>query len=250
MRTFAIANTGCSSFHWFGHLINQDALLVFPTYREIHAFTRPDFTMLTFSIPEELLSSYFERNGIAYNKFIKPFEQVKYTNKQQLNYLRNLLLLFESIVTNKKIIREDHKFISELQLQILFLTLSILTNNETIHDNTGAGKNTRTFKTLIEYINSSNQEKILSMSELCDVAHVSERTVQNIFKRELSMSPKAYLKAQKIYQIHRLLWKADPINTQISHIASKFGIWHMGQFAADYRKLFGVLPSETLNHNN
>jgi AraC family ethanolamine operon transcriptional activator len=29
--------------------------------------------------------------------------------------------------------------------------------------------------------------------------------------------------------------------------ATNAWVWHMGQFAADYRKLFGELPSETLN---
>ena len=29
--------------------------------------------------------------------------------------------------------------------------------------------------------------------------------------------------------------------------ASRWGFWHMGQFAADYRRKFGELPSETRN---
>ena len=32
----------------------------------------------------------------------------------------------------------------------------------------------------------------------------------------------------------------------VADIANGWGFWHMGQFAADYRRQFGELPSETL----
>ena len=32
----------------------------------------------------------------------------------------------------------------------------------------------------------------------------------------------------------------------ITDIAKRWGFWHMGQFAADYKKQFGELPSETV----
>jgi AraC-like DNA-binding protein len=30
----------------------------------------------------------------------------------------------------------------------------------------------------------------------------------------------------------------------VSSIAAQYGFWHMGQFAADFKERFGVLPSE------
>jgi AraC-like DNA-binding protein len=33
----------------------------------------------------------------------------------------------------------------------------------------------------------------------------------------------------------------------IIELAGVNGFWHMGQFAADYRRIYGELPSETLN---
>ena len=33
----------------------------------------------------------------------------------------------------------------------------------------------------------------------------------------------------------------------IQDIASHWGFWHLGQFAQDYRHLFGELPSDTLH---
>ncbi|MCK5375915.1 MAG: helix-turn-helix domain-containing protein, partial [Acidobacteria bacterium] len=32
----------------------------------------------------------------------------------------------------------------------------------------------------------------------------------------------------------------------VTDVANNWGFWHMGQFAADYRKMFGELPSQTL----
>ncbi|MFV2073945.1 MAG: helix-turn-helix domain-containing protein, partial [Thermoanaerobaculales bacterium] len=34
--------------------------------------------------------------------------------------------------------------------------------------------------------------------------------------------------------------------TLVTDVANSWGFWHMGQFAADYRRQFGELPSETL----
>ena len=42
------------------------------------------------------------------------------------------------------------------------------------------------------------------------------------------------------------LQKNDPSETKIINIANHWGFWHIGKFAADYRRKFGELPSETL----
>jgi AraC family ethanolamine operon transcriptional activator len=31
----------------------------------------------------------------------------------------------------------------------------------------------------------------------------------------------------------------------VHEIARRWGFWHIGEFAADYRRLFGELPSQT-----
>jgi len=44
------------------------------------------------------------------------------------------------------------------------------------------------------------------------------------------------------------LLKAGP-EAGVAEIANAWGFWHMGQFARDYRFMFGELPSETLGRN-
>ncbi len=34
----------------------------------------------------------------------------------------------------------------------------------------------------------------------------------------------------------------------VTVIATEYGFFHLGQFAVDYRKMFGESPSETLRH--
>ncbi|MEO1130540.1 MAG: helix-turn-helix domain-containing protein, partial [Planctomycetota bacterium] len=35
-------------------------------------------------------------------------------------------------------------------------------------------------------------------------------------------------------------------DVRIADVAGAHGFWHMGQFAADYRRMFGERPSETV----
>ncbi|RKX41165.1 MAG: hypothetical protein DRP64_11685 [Verrucomicrobia bacterium] len=51
-----------------------------------------------------------------------------------------------------------------------------------------------------------------------------------------------YITVQK----HRYKRAGKPYKTRLLDAANARGFWHMGQFAADYRKLFGENPSATL----
>jgi AraC family ethanolamine operon transcriptional activator len=78
----------------------------------------------------------------------------------------------------------------------------------------------------------------------------SERTLRRGFRERFGVSPKAYLLAQRLIDVRRTLRTADPDATLVADVANRFGFWHMGQFAADYRKHFGELPSQTLGRRS
>ena len=49
--------------------------------------------------------------------------------------------------------------------------------------------------------------------------------------------------------VRKLLRIAEPKRFSIADAANRWGFWHMGQFTADYRELFGELPSKTLRNS-
>ena len=84
-----------------------------------------------------------------------------------------------------------------------------------------------------------------SVGELAKLTGVSERTLRRGFHERFDTSPKAYLQAQRLIGVRRELRGTGP-EVPINDIANAWGFWHMGQFAADYRRQFGELPSQTL----
>jgi AraC family ethanolamine operon transcriptional activator len=57
----------------------------------------------------------------------------------------------------------------------------------------------------------------------------------------------AYFQASRLNAVRQEL-KAAPAGTATVHaIARRWGFFHTGEFAAAYRRLFGELPSQTLN---
>ena len=94
--------------------------------------------------------------------------------------------------------------------------------------------------------------------EVCAAAHVSQRTLQYHFERCLGVSPQQYLKAMRLNAARRILRlisksrparpgsTAAPRQPNIAEIAAQCGYEHASRFAGDYRRQFGVLPSETM----
>ena len=88
-----------------------------------------------------------------------------------------------------------------------------------------------------------------SVRDLCRTIGVSERTLQYAFVAHFGVTPASYLKAVRLNGARREFRRSDPLDAKISEIAGRWGFWHMGQFAADYRKQFGELPSQTLSNS-
>lgn len=71
----------------------------------------------------------------------------------------------------------------------------------------------------------------------------SGRTLRRAFREHVGVSPKEYIHAQRLNAVRRDLLRA---RGNVTEVGSVHGFWHMGQLAADYRRLFGELPSATL----
>ncbi|MGB3666975.1 MAG: helix-turn-helix domain-containing protein, partial [Bermanella sp.] len=90
-----------------------------------------------------------------------------------------------------------------------------------------------------------HHERAITLSELCEACHTSRRTLQNSFESILGLSPIQYLRYTRLNGVRRDLKQAKTGET-IGDIAARWGFWHLGQFAKDYKNVFGELPKETL----
>jgi AraC-like DNA-binding protein len=84
-----------------------------------------------------------------------------------------------------------------------------------------------------------------SVNTLCEMTGASWSTLERAFKEEFGVGPKAYLKIRRLTAVRSEIVNSGP-GTKIHEVANRWGFWHMGSFAADYRKQFGELPSDTL----
>lgn len=94
-----------------------------------------------------------------------------------------------------------------------------------------------------EYLHA-NDDRSVTVHELCTQLGTSRRALQDCFRRSMDLTPKTYLRAFGLNAVRRELQR--PGCTGVGDVATRHGFWHLSQFATDYKRLFGELPSETL----
>jgi AraC-like DNA-binding protein len=89
----------------------------------------------------------------------------------------------------------------------------------------------------------------LSMAEICAALGVSDRTLRSVCGEHLGISPTRYLRLRRMSLVHRAFWRGASDAASVSEVARRYGFRHLGRFAADYRDLFGELPSASLQRS-
>ena len=100
----------------------------------------------------------------------------------------------------------------------------------------------RTVERAVQYMRSHASEPI-GVVDICQAVGVHSRVLQYCFNEVFGVTPVAYLRCLRLHQVRREI-KESP-NESLGDIAARWGIWHLGRFASDYRRLFGELPSTT-----
>jgi AraC-like DNA-binding protein len=101
----------------------------------------------------------------------------------------------------------------------------------------------RHVRAAMDYVDEHASEPITG-PDVARAACVSMRALQAGFQEELGMSPMAYLRNVRLDRAHADLL-SGPTDTSVSDVATRWGFTHLGRFADQYRRKFGVLPSET-----
>lgn len=103
----------------------------------------------------------------------------------------------------------------------------------------------RGVKKIIDYF-QYHAASLPTLPELCNIAGLSERSLQYGFKEYLGMSPNQYLKIVRLNGARRDLLIASDKNTRVVDVALNWGFLEFGRFAGEYRTFFKELPSDTL----
>ncbi len=135
-------------------------------------------------------------------------------------------------------IKPDYEKIEHEILHQLFNCIQISSSN----------KKRKKFQTkTVRDLFHENLEKHLDILTISKELNISERQLYYTFKNDYGITPKQYFQYLRFNAIKKELLFGHPHVNTVSGIAKKYNIFHMGHFTAEYKKLFGETPFQTLN---
>jgi AraC-like DNA-binding protein len=120
----------------------------------------------------------------------------------------------------------------------------ILSKPETVIGKSSRSRLTATTSRALEYIEAHLSEG-MTVKDLSMATGLSRRTLEYSFQKQFETSPKSFINKQRFILVRREFLRSSG-EKSIAEISNRWGFWHMGQFAKDYRKQFSELPSETI----
>jgi AraC family ethanolamine operon transcriptional activator len=101
------------------------------------------------------------------------------------------------------------------------------------------------FRSIFEFLRTLSKEPVY-LEDLCRATGLPERTLRLLFLEQFGESPVRVLRAHRLCLVYAALQAPGAGLKQIRRVAESRGFWHMGQFSADYRELFGERPTDTV----
>ncbi len=242
-RSIVIPVPGGSMYYWLNQMTNENELLVYPKDGTIDAVSFNNFNVYVFSIEEQYLMNTIENMKLSncLNRFHGIEQRIK-SSDDFCNQFHKAAQKFFSYNEkyNKKADFDSYEAILN---DLLYETLLQIEDCGSYKSEKIQPRRSIRLNIAVSMINNHIDEKI-SIPSLCRVTGLSERSLQYAFKERFQVTPKEYIKAVKLNKVRKELVENE--SQKISTIAAKYGFWHMGQFAAEYKKWFGELPSQSL----
>lgn len=92
----------------------------------------------------------------------------------------------------------------------------------------------------------SNPFRHITLADLCAASGVGKTTLHMCFSDLVGVSPMAFVRARRFSVARERLMNPVDLPRSVKDLSYSLGFNNGGRFAADYRKLFGERPSDTL----
>ena len=228
-RTFGMVDigTGCS---WCRQDVDASQILRFDAHEEFETYTPSGFMGRTLSVDESLIEEIASQ--LQFTGFLERLagaEDVLTVSPAAATGLRNLF-------------DRDHR--SEQSLRTVVEQFMVLLETDVIPVGGPRQKHTsRLVDNALSYI-VANAEEAPTVAELCAQLGVGYRMLDRAFKERLGHGPKSCILAFRLHKVREAVCASDR-DMKIVDIANHWGFWHQGDFARNYRRVFGELPSDT-----
>lgn len=248
--TFAIMTNTSSPACWRNREISGETVMILPPGSEGDVVSRPGYDVYSLSFTEKALSDAAHIAGFRDPQSLIEGARTLVCDRQKMHDLGRKAFQITRELANTPSILANSRLGHYIEFEISRRLLSVLASSRPVVSSPPPSRmRDRAVKRAVEYIEEHAGDPI-NLRDLCLVTGASERTLRYGFLERFGISPKAYLQAFRLNGVRRDLRRADPAGTKVIDIANYWGFWHMGMFAADYRRLFSELPSETMNRHN
>jgi AraC family ethanolamine operon transcriptional activator len=122
-------------------------------------------------------------------------------------------------------------------LETVLATLGSAGHVESAAEDLTRQAHSRVVQTAEDYALSHGAERPY-VTDLCEAAGVSERTLQYAFKEVMGMTPVAYLTRLRLHRVRHALRTATQATTTVTTEALRWGFWHFGDFSPCLQGLF------------
>lgn len=248
--TVAFGQVSGLDTRWRGRDVGREPMIVFRPGREFRTWSGPSFSVRTISLSTDLLAERAHLLGLpGWEEIVGDCEVVS-ASPELLAPLRSITSsLMRASATTPRMAgsRAGTLAMGEGIPDLLLQSLATTAGAERGPERGAAGRSklVRRAREMVE----AHPDDPPTVTDLCRELNVSVRTLQTAFRETAHSTPSAYLKSMRMTLVRRDLRSAsrDPDHLpRVSDIANRHGFWHMGQFARDYRRFFGELPSKTL----
>ena len=246
LRTFGIPTTNCLPFTWRNKFSSGNTIQIYKPSTELEMITHPFFEAIDVSIPAETFNILGQQWGYPeLDKLIGTREMVV-CHPEIMKYLRDTLqTICIKVDNNPDSLKHDIGLQDLIKYDVPHLLVQALMTAETKEIKIAPKQRGRALKLAIDYVKQTPHDQI-SISQFCSDNDINIRSLQRAFIDQYGISPKSYAKAYHLNSVYKKLLQSNTRTNRVADIASRHGFWHTSQFATDYRRHFGELPSETL----
>lgn len=247
MITFGIMSDPTINMHWRNINIYGDMMFVFPESGELSAISNGDFDFFIISLDEDKLNKTCNSLQLPDVRTLINNNEVFHCHPQKLTEIRSWFFSIKHELTSITASIIYTGYLDYIEQELTDTLIRILLENKQPVAMKPFRKRDLALLSANNYISETGMETI-TVPELCAATDVSKRTLEYAFRERYGLTPKSYLMIYRMNNARKQLRKANSKYNRVTEIARQHGFWHMGKFSADYKRLFGELPSETLKH--